>query len=169
MNDGQIDHPDQHEDPRRAPGQPPVVKGVPQGDDPGIQKQQHQLRGQAGVPDPPGSPHWLAPRRAADQRHQGADRPHRCQGGNRQIGHFDLPDHPDEGRDGHRQVQPHRPHRRRDMKIHDPVAFPLLIVRRGEAKSPPQTDDQQQRAQRRQPGDPASAQAVQPLGDRQLM
>lgn len=70
MNDGQIDHPDQHEDPRRAPGQPAVVKGVPQGDDPGIQKQQHQLRGQTGIPDPPGPPHRLAPCRAADQRHQ---------------------------------------------------------------------------------------------------
>ena len=63
MNDGQIDHPDQHEDPRRAPGQPAVVKGVPQGDDPGIQKQQHQLRGQTGVPDPPG-PHIGLPHAA---------------------------------------------------------------------------------------------------------
>ena len=43
MNDGQIDHPDQDEDPGRAPGQPPVVKGVPQGDDSGVKKQQHQL------------------------------------------------------------------------------------------------------------------------------
>ncbi len=49
VDNRQVHHADQHQNARRAPGHFTVVKGVPQGDDPGVEKQQHQLRGQARV------------------------------------------------------------------------------------------------------------------------
>lgn len=61
VNDRQIDRPDQHEDPGGTSRQAAVVEGVPEGNNAAINKQQHQLRSQTGIPDPPvphiGLPH----------------------------------------------------------------------------------------------------------------
>ncbi|MEA7188016.1 hypothetical protein ONJ45_27990, partial [Salmonella enterica subsp. enterica serovar Virginia] len=43
VDNRQVHHADQHQNARRAPGHFTVVKGVPQGDDPGVEKQQQSI------------------------------------------------------------------------------------------------------------------------------
>ena len=68
MDDRDIYHAHQHQNPGGAARQTAVFKGVVQRDDAHIKEQQHQLGGQTRIPHPPGAPHRLAPGGAGYQR-----------------------------------------------------------------------------------------------------
>ena len=63
LDDRQVDGADQRKD-RRRPRRPPrIFHRLPERDQPEIDEEQHQLRGQPRVPHPVGAPHRLAPQR----------------------------------------------------------------------------------------------------------
>ncbi|MNP48939.1 hypothetical protein D3C76_1430920 [compost metagenome] len=101
VNNRNVDHPHQHQNTGGSPGQAAIVESVIQSNDAHIKEQQHQLRGQACVPHPPGAPHRFAPGRSGDQCNKGEHRADRSHGRDHGIGHFHLPDQADKRRYRH--------------------------------------------------------------------
>ena len=142
---------------------------MPQRNGANVEKQQHQFRGESGIPDPPGSPHRFAPCGTCHHRNKGkhcTNRRHRSQ---RQIGHFHLPDQADKRGNSHRGINAHRPDCRRNVQINNAIALPLLIVCRRKTKAPDPSRYQYHRAGNRQPRDKPATDLIEPRGHRQLM
>ena len=107
-----------------------VVEGPPQRDDAQVDEQQHQRRGHAPVPFPPGSPSGTPPERAGHQAHGRKQ----C-AGNRNSARRDacqrMP--PDKLRDaGNRNTAPasHAEPGGGHMNVHDADSFALQVIRR---------------------------------------
>ena len=151
FDDRQIDAADQGQDRRRPRRAPRVLDRPPERDQPEIEDEQHQHRGQPGVPHPIGSPHRLAPERAGGQADEGEAGAKRRRGLLRSVGERMAPDQRAKRRQRHHAIDEGRHPGRGDMQIHDPHRLALLIIgRRGEGE--PETEREQRRRRRASQG-----------------
>ena len=91
-DDRQVDGADQRQDGGGAVAVLRIIEGADQRDMAEIQEEQHQHRGKAGIPDPIGAPHRLAPERSGDQADEGEAGADRADFLGRQIGQRVAPD-----------------------------------------------------------------------------
>ncbi len=130
FNDRQVDHAHQGQNGAGAGASGRVVERPHQRDVPEIQEEQHQHRGQPGIPYPPGAPHRLTPQAAGGEAKRGEASADRGNLGRCDIGQRMPPDqrHEADSRDGKipRRSQP----RGRHVDIHDARGVALLPVGR---------------------------------------
>ena len=129
-----------------------IVERAAQDDVAAIGEKQDQDAGKPRVPDPPRAPCRLAPDAAGDEAQGGERRPNRRGGDAENIRERVFCDQQHGGGNRHRQIEPERNPRRRNMHIHDAHGFALLVIGRrgveGEIKAAGKENKRRERERR---------------------
>ena len=101
-----------------------------------IKEQQNQLRSKPCIPNPPSTPHRLAPNCTCSQCNNSKSSANRCRNFSHNFGHFNLPNKTYTASDCHNGINRHRQYRTWHMNKNYSVAVSLLVISGCDNKRP---------------------------------